>query len=183
MKPIITAIFCCFALTNTFADSGHFYAATQVGYGRLEIRDDYLIPELTDSTTTIGLYLTGGYQTLFNLLFEVGGGFGENVGGSLIDNYELAELRAGIGFAIPLGSRFTLVPKAGINRWRLAVEEDQFLNPGPEDNFTSRDTEGYIQLDAEIQIVSFIALDFSIFKMDAKFGDFDSIRFGVQFEF
>ena len=174
----------CFTSLVATADGG-FYLSAQAGPSRVKF-DETILPQVGDkATNTVGVYASAGYRTPFNLVLEVGGGYGENLDafGSTFDNYELSELRASIGFVIPFGEHFRLVPKAGRYRWRLGAEEGQFLNNGPELSTAIHDTEGHLQLDGEVPLLDWLALDFSYFYADTAFGTVRSYRAGVQFEF
>ena len=165
------------------ADSG-FYLTAQGSSSKIDIDDSVTFTAADESARIYGVYGAAGFQLDSNFVIEVGGGYAENfdtVG--LFDDFELSEYRATVGWAIPIGNRFQLVPKVGLYRWRFEAEEGVFLNPGPELKKTLTNTEGHWQVDGEVKLLDWLALDFSYFYSDTTFGEVRSYRAGVQFAF
>lgn len=167
------------------AAEGKFYITPQLSVTRIDIDEDFLVLGLDEDASLLGANITAGYRAPFNLIIEIGGSYAENpeAFGSTFDNYELSELRAAMGFSIPIGDSFRLVPKAGRYRWRLRTEEGQFANPGSELKTTAENTDDYYQLDAEIMFSRMVGMDFSMLYSDSEFGSVRSFRIGVQIEF
>lgn len=167
-----------------YSDEG-FYVAPHLVAKKIKIDEDFLIPGFDDSENLYGYGVIAGYKTPFNLLFELGYEASENLSalGSTFDNYELTQLKLGVGIEIPISERVSIVPKLGRQRWDLNAEEGQFMNPGPEADFRFKGRDNFGQIDTEIQLGRLIALDFSYLYSNTEFGNIKSYNAGVQFEF
>lgn len=178
------ALLLCSSITPLVAaaDSG-FYAGARIGVSEVDFARTYRDLHIDEEGSLLGLVGNIGYQSQMGLLIEGSGSYAEDLGalGSTFDNTELGSFRVAVGWAIPIGEKVLIIPKAGQHHWRLVLEEGQFFNAGSEDKLIFENTEGFYELEARLRPLDFMAISFSLFNANTQFGLVRALNVGVQF--
>jgi hypothetical protein len=176
-------LFAILALLPLAAQAGGF-VGVKSGFGSIDVKPEYAIDEqIPDDGDIFSVGVFGGYNFDSGLVVE-GGGSAE-ISEDIFESYDVSQLIAMMGYTFRPGGDFTIVPKLGFSMWELSTYDSGFLDffgDGAEAH-TYDGTDLIWALEGEYSITRLIQLNLSYTQGSYDFGDLDSFRFGVEFDF
>ena len=178
MNKVFLAL-CLWLGASASSYAAGFYVAPELGYSNLDFSySGYMID---DDPLYTGV--AAGYVFDSNVLVELQYGRStsddnyEDFDDVVVDEYKLA-----VGYAIPAGPRFTIIPKAGISHWRFAARDIRRYYDVDEE-FSASDNDLFAEIAGQFKINDLMQVYGAYAYNDYGFVDSETIRFGFKFSF
>jgi hypothetical protein len=182
MKYVVGCILFIMMATSGFAAERKMFIALKAGGGGIQVNEQFAINELTSEQDIFSGSVIGGYNFDSGLVaeLELSGAFSED----FFDSYDVSQVIVMLGYNFELAKKFTFVPKAGISSWGLDTFESSLFNIFGSDEEHSYDgTDPIWSLEGEYFWTDMVQVNLSYTQGNYGFGDLDSLRFGVEFDF
>jgi hypothetical protein len=161
-----------------------FYIAPRIGRGDIHIRARANVNEVNDNVGAVYFGVTGGWISPIGLMAEIGRDTESNFDWfTAEDRFTLDHTYAMLGWEVPLGDVWRLVPKFGRSKWTLKSKEGAFLHPGPEDVKKIRGYENIWELELGGKVSESIVLGTAYRNHGYDFGSANAVMFVAKFEF
>jgi hypothetical protein len=174
------------ALTSLpFAARAGVYTSIKAGLGSIDVNAAFAIDERVDDDEDIfsaGLF--AGYSFDSGLVVE--GGFSGETSDDIFESYDVFQFVALLGYTFRPGRDFSITPKLGFSMWELSTYESGLLDlfgDGEDEEHTYDGTDIIGSLEGEYSLNRLIQLNLSYTAGSYEFGELDSLRFGVEFDF
>lgn len=164
------------------AGERNMYLALKAGGGDIRVNSEHAINAVTEEEDVFSGGIFAGYNFDSGWLIEAGysGDFSEDI----FDSYEVSQLMGMLGYTIRAGRDFTFAPKLGFSMWELSTFESGLFNFFGGDEERSYDgTDPVWSVEGEYSLNQLVQLNLSYTQGSYGFGDLDSLRFGVEFDF
>lgn len=182
--PVLLTVFALSFAGPLAAEEAEFRIGPRGGPGELRIKegqrigDEVVEPGVTEDS--VGAGGTFEYKAPFGLVLEAGLFMAGSTDLFDFEDYQLSEYFGSVGFEIPLGRGFALIPRGGRSRWKLEADDLWFL--GGEDNPpTIRGYQNYWEITALKRINDTVALGVSHRENSYDFGRARSTVFTAMF--
>jgi hypothetical protein len=182
MKFMIgVAIFLALISTGQAADAERkTYLAIKAGNGNIKVNSEHALDGLAieDDIFSGGVY--AGYNFDSGLVAEAG--MSVEFNSILFESYDVMQFVGSLGYNFAVGDKFTFTPKAGLSMWEFEAYDSGFLFGTPEDH-SYDGTDMIWSLEGEYLLGELLQLNLSYTQGSCDFGDLDSFRFGMEFDF
>ncbi len=164
--------------------SADYFVAVDGGRSTVSIDQKHLADEYSDhDIRTTLLSVNGGMVFESDIVFGVGYlASGSDNFFEMGDTYDLTQEQIFVGYRFPVAKHFRITPNFGLNHWSMKVKQGVLLNSHREfKNFSGNDYFG--QLNLEFPINHLITVFGSYTRTNYDFGNLNSLKAGVIFEF
>ena len=164
------------------AEERNAYVAFKAGGGSIRVNSAQAINGVTEEEDIFSGGIFAGYNFKSGLVVEAGltGELSED----LFESYDVSQIVGMLGYTFRPGRDFTFVPKVGFSMWELVTFESGLFNFFAGDEERSDDgTDVILSLEGEYSLGELVQLNLSYTGGSYDFGELDSLRLGVEFDF
>jgi hypothetical protein len=183
MKRLGLSVFAALISFPFTAQAGGF-ATIKAGFGSIDVNPEYAIEDrIPDDGDVFSMGTFAGYNFGSGLVVE--GGLSAEISEDIFESYDVFQWIGMLGYIFRPGKDFTFVPKFGFSMWELNTYDSGFLDffgDGAEEH-TYDGTDPIWSLEGEYSLNKLIQFNLSYTQGGYGFGDLDSFRFGVEFDF
>jgi hypothetical protein len=167
-----------------FAAQAGGFATIKAGAGNIDVKQEFAINQTAEDQDVFSMGMFGGYNFDSGLLVEAG--FSGETSDDIFEAYDVFQLIGLLGYTFRLGQDFTFTPKAGFSAWELDTFQSglfDLFGDGEDEEFSYDGTDPVIVLEGEYSLNKLLQFNLSYTHGSYDFGDLDSFRFGVEFDF
>jgi hypothetical protein len=175
------AVFLALISTGYAADAERkTYIAIKAGNGNIKVNAEYALDDVAEEDDIFSGGVYAGYNFTSGLVVEAG--WSQEFNSILLESYDVLQLVGSLGYNFAVSDKFTFTPKAGLSIWEFDAYDSGFLFGGAED-YSYDGTDMIWSLEGEYALGELVQLNLSYTQGSYDFGDLDSFRFGVEFDF
>jgi hypothetical protein len=164
------------------ADERNIYVAVKAGGGSINVNAEHAINGIVGEEDIFSGGVFAGYNFDSGLVIE--GGLSVEFSEDIFDSYDVSEIIGMLGYTFHPAKDFTVTPKAGFSMWELVTFESGLFNFFQEDEELTYDgTDLLFALEGEYSWTPLVQINLSYTQGSYDFGDLDSFRLGVEFDF
>ncbi|HEX5055726.1 MAG TPA: outer membrane beta-barrel protein [Gammaproteobacteria bacterium] len=162
------------------ATARNTFIVLKSGVGDIQVKDEFAINGLTEEQDIASAGLFAGY--IFDSGFGIEAGFSGETSDDIFESYDVFQTIAMVVYTFRPATDFTIVPKLGVSMWELDTFKSGF--PFGESEEHSYDgTDMIWSVEGEYSLTKLVQLNLSYTQGNYDFGDLDSYRLGVEFDF
>lgn len=185
MKRILATL-ALIACGNAAADlPGDFFAAPFVGHGSIDVDSEYTLSGLDFSSSYSALGVMTGYRfksgvSLAAFHFTT---LTANTVFRIVDDYQLRETGALVGYTFNVHERLKVTPMAGFGDWTLKAHEGTFFYGEEIEKREIRGSDTFWRIQAELPFNRVFQMYLSYQQQNYDFGHSDRTDLGFKLEF
>jgi hypothetical protein len=164
------------------AEARPVFIALKAGFGNIQVKDEFAINGITEKQDIASAGLFAGYTFASGFVAEAG--FSGETSDDIFESYDLFQTIVMAGYTFRPARNITIVPKLGFSKWDLdTFESGLFHLSGGDEEHSYDGTDMIWSVEGEYSITRLVQLNLSYTQGSYEFGDLDSLRFGVEFDF
>lgn len=182
IKCAMSVVLLVLIAVPAIAEERKTYLALKAGGGSIQVNSEQAINGVTEEQDIFSGGVFAGYNFDSGMVVEAGlsGEFSED----FFESYDVSQIMVMLGYTFHPGQDFTFVPKAGFSMWELTTFESGLFNIfGGDEERSYEGTDVVLSLEGEYSVGELVQLNLSYTQGSYDFGDLDSLRFGVEFDF